>query len=81
MFRNVFRRRSPRSARRSARRFYRPRLESLEGRLVPAVDVWTGANNAIDLNWSDSKNWSLNAVPGASDTAEFTIGSLDMALS
>ena len=48
MFRNVFRRRSPKSARRAARRFYRPRLESLEGRLAPAVDVWTGANHSVD---------------------------------
>jgi hypothetical protein len=76
MFRNAFGQRSPRSTFRPARQFCRLRLENLESRLAPAVDIWTGGNNAIDLNWSDSKNWSLNAVPGASDTAEFTSGNL-----
>jgi hypothetical protein len=44
-------------------------LEYLEVRLAPAIDMWTGAHSQ---NWSDPLNWSLNTVPGASDTALFT---------
>jgi hypothetical protein len=39
---------------------------------APAGDEWTGANFAVDNNWSDPANWSLGAVPGTSDIALFT---------
>jgi hypothetical protein len=56
------------------RRTFRPELELLEGRIVPAVDVWTGANHAVDNNWSDGKNWSLLRAPTSSDVASFSGG-------
>jgi uncharacterized repeat protein (TIGR03803 family) len=36
------------------------------------TDQWTGANFAVDTNWSDGKNWSLGAPPTAGQTALFT---------
>jgi hypothetical protein len=30
---------------------------------VAAVDQWTGANAAVDTNWSDGANWSTGAPP------------------
>jgi uncharacterized repeat protein (TIGR03803 family) len=35
-------------------------------------DQWTGANSAVDNNWSDGANWSLGAPPTAGQTALFT---------
>jgi uncharacterized repeat protein (TIGR03803 family) len=35
-------------------------------------DQWTGANAAVDTNWSDGANWSLGTPPTASETALFT---------
>jgi RHS repeat-associated protein len=68
---------SPGSTRRARRRrglVHRPRFESLEQRIVLTVDYWTGAaaNAGGNDNWSNTGNWSLNAVPGSSDTADFT---------
>jgi hypothetical protein len=62
-----------RSARPRRPRF-RPALESLECRLTPTTDVWTGANQAVDLNWSDPANWSLGRTPQPSDIVDFTGG-------
>jgi hypothetical protein len=50
---------------------YKPLFELLEDRLAPAATVWTGADFAHNLNWSNPANWS-NGVPQAGDTAEFT---------
>jgi hypothetical protein len=36
------------------------------------VDQWTGANSAVDTNWSDGANWSLGTPPSAGQTALFT---------
>jgi hypothetical protein len=36
------------------------------------VDQWTGANSAVDTNWTDGANWSLGAPPTAGQTALFT---------
>ena len=38
-----------------------------------ATDFWTGHSASIggNNNWSNAANWSLNAVPGATDTADF----------
>jgi uncharacterized repeat protein (TIGR03803 family) len=42
----------------------------LPGVAVP--DLWTGANFAVDTNWSDGANWSLGAPPVAGQTVVFT---------
>jgi hypothetical protein len=65
---------APRKARRDPlprRQRFRPMLEILEERLTPTSYAWTGANFAVDLDWSDPANWSPDGVPGASDTASF----------
>jgi uncharacterized repeat protein (TIGR03803 family) len=43
----------------------------LPGGAVP-TDQWTGANFAVDTNWSDGANWSLGAPPTPSQVAVFT---------
>jgi uncharacterized repeat protein (TIGR03803 family) len=43
----------------------------LPGAAAP-TDQWTGANFAVDTNWSDGANWSLGAPPTAGETALFT---------
>jgi uncharacterized repeat protein (TIGR03803 family) len=37
-----------------------------------APDQWTGANSAVDTNWSDGANWSLGTPPGPGQTVVFT---------
>ena len=49
-----------------------PWIEPLEGRLLLATDVWTGADAPRDNNWSDTLNWLNGVVPGPNDTAEFS---------
>ena len=58
-----------------------PWIEPLEGRLLLAVDVWTGADAPVvpvgggsngDNRWSDGLNWSLGVAPGRDDTVVFT---------
>jgi uncharacterized repeat protein (TIGR03803 family) len=36
------------------------------------ADQWTGANFAVDTNWSDGANWSLGTPPTTGQTALFT---------
>jgi uncharacterized repeat protein (TIGR03803 family) len=36
------------------------------------TDQWTGANFAVDTNWSDGANWSLGSPPNPGQTALFT---------
>ncbi len=55
-----------------------PWIEPLEGRLLLAVDVWTGADaqpgylgGHSNNTWSDQYNWSIG-VPQAGDTVEFS---------
>jgi hypothetical protein len=36
------------------------------------TDQWTGANAAVDTNWSDGKNWSLGRPPSTWDIPLFT---------
>jgi uncharacterized repeat protein (TIGR03803 family) len=43
----------------------------LPGGAIP-TDQWTGANFAVDTNWSDGANWSLGAPPTAAQAALFT---------
>jgi hypothetical protein len=50
--------------RRPARRAFRPRLESLEGRDLPSIVTWI---NPSSDDWSVGSNWSSGAVPGADD--------------
>jgi uncharacterized repeat protein (TIGR03803 family) len=44
----------------------------LSGAAAPLTDEWTGANAAVDINWSDGANWSLGASPTTGQTAVFT---------
>jgi hypothetical protein len=53
-------------------RAFRPQLEILPSRIAPSVDLWTGANHDVDINWSDGGNWSLGHAPGSGDIADFT---------
>jgi hypothetical protein len=73
-FRTLFAKlsRPARSARRRPPVRQQLRIELLEDRLTPSVDMWTGANYQSDTFWSDAQNWSLGHSPGASDTAWFT---------
>lgn len=50
------------------RKTFRPRLESLEDRLVPAVNNWLGT---VDGNWNTAGNWSLGNVPTVQDDVVF----------
>jgi hypothetical protein len=68
---SVFAKNRKRARQRPAR--FRPWCESLESRLTPSTDQWTGANHMVDNNWSDPLNWSEGLVPGAGDIAYFTI--------
>ena len=51
----------------------RPRLliETLEDRALLSIVKWTGADAAVDTNWSDPKNWSSDTIPVAGDTVIF----------
>jgi hypothetical protein len=51
-----------RDRRHPPRRVWRPRLECLEGRIVPTVN-WIGGSG----DWSDGSHWSSGVVPGAND--------------
>jgi uncharacterized repeat protein (TIGR03803 family) len=42
----------------------------LPGAALP--DQWTGANSAVDSNWSDGANWSLGVPPNPGQTVVFT---------
>ena len=53
------------------RRQRRLGFEALEQKRLMSTDVWTGTVNS---NWSNPGNWSLNQVPGSTDTAEFQNG-------
>jgi uncharacterized repeat protein (TIGR03803 family) len=39
---------------------------------VVPPDQWTGANFAVDTNWSDGANWSLGTAPAAGQQVNFT---------
>src|SRR5579875_269427 len=60
---------------RKRQRAFRPQLEVLPSRIAPSVDLWTGANNQVDIHWSDGGNWSLGRAPGSGDIAQFTTNS------
>ena len=46
---------------------FRPRVEPLEARDVPAVLTWDGGG--ADADWHNPLNWSTDALPGAADDA------------
>jgi len=48
----------------SARRVFRPRLECLEERAVPAIVTWIHPG---DGDWNDGANWSSGSKPGLND--------------
>jgi uncharacterized repeat protein (TIGR03803 family) len=39
--------------------------------VAPTTDQWTGANVAVDTNWSDGANWSLGTPPTPGQTVVF----------
>jgi uncharacterized repeat protein (TIGR03803 family) len=47
------------------------KLLELPGAAAPK-DQWTGADSAVDTNWSDGANWSLGKPPTPGQTAVFT---------
>src|SRR2546421_5598340 len=52
------------------RSFFRPRLEALEDRCVPAtVNTWVAAG--MFGNWNNAANWSQARVPNSTDIATF----------
>ena len=54
-----------------SRSFFRPRLEVLEDRCLPAtINTWA-APIGPPSNWSNSLNWSLGHVPTGSEIATF----------
>jgi hypothetical protein len=72
-------RRFGRAAPRQTRAAYRPRLEGLEERLVPATRVWAGSlsNPAV---WSLGSNWVGGVAPVTGDDLGFdnnSVGSRD----
>jgi autotransporter-associated beta strand protein len=48
---------------------YRPAVEALEDRRVPASFTWTGNDAATNAGWMDGNNWSGNVAPPADGTA------------
>ncbi|MBL8821752.1 MAG: autotransporter-associated beta strand repeat-containing protein [Planctomycetia bacterium] len=54
---------------------YRPRLEILEDRCVPATRTWDGG--ALSNNWSNASNWVGNIAPVAGDDLIFPAGNFD----
>src|SRR5262245_37057695 len=54
-------------------RRFRPSLEALETRLVPATRVWDGGAVTSD-RWKAAANWEDNALPVAGDDLVFPAG-------
>src|SRR5262245_5088012 len=68
--------RSGRAPRRASGQARRPRsvslaVETLEGRVVPATDIWTGLG--ANVNWDNPANWSIG-VPNNGDDVVFAAG-------
>src|SRR5690348_13581116 len=45
--------------------------ESLESRQLFSAVAWTGTGDGV--NWSDPANWSINAMPAASDDVTINV--------
>src|SRR5271165_1145815 len=56
---------------RKANRRHQPAIEVLEQRLEMAQVSWTGLGDGT--TWQVAKNWSSNAVPGASDDVTINV--------
>ena len=52
----------------SVRRGLRPEIEGLEGRIVLATDIWTGA---VSGSWMTAGNWSGGVAPAPNDDLVF----------
>jgi hypothetical protein len=62
---------TPRNRRRQqpGRKPFRPWVESLEDRVIPAVLTWTGQGTTN--NWSEAANWNTGTGPTSADTLIF----------
>jgi fibronectin-binding autotransporter adhesin len=59
---------------------FRPLIDEMEPRVLPATLTWTGI---VDANWNDgtvgvSTNWSGNALPATGDTLIFAAGAANL---
>src|SRR5262249_24093968 len=62
------------SPRRHPRSSFRPRLEALEDRVVPATTrVWDGGS-VVNHKWTTAKNWEGNVAPVPGDELVFPTG-------
>src|SRR5262245_39161077 len=60
---------------------WRPWLDRLEDRAVPAIIVWDGGPTGQGTNWLDPANWAGDALPGPNDDAVIAAGdSLEITL-
>src|SRR5439155_19722589 len=66
--------RAPRRQAAGRRPAFRPRLEALEHRVVPATRTWDGGGTTN--NWSDQFNWVGFGAPAAGDDLVFPAGAL-----
>jgi autotransporter-associated beta strand protein len=63
---------------RRGRPAFRPRLEALETRLLPATDVWTGLGFDINNHWTTPSNWKGNVAPTPGDDLVFPAGATQL---
>ena len=66
--------------RRSVSRSRRLFVEHLEDRRLLTTSIWTGANAAVDVRWSDSANWQGNVVPANGDDVVSKNNRLELAV-
>ena len=66
--------RAPRRQAAGRRPAFRPRLEALEHRVVPATRTWDGGGTSNA--WSDKVNWAGDVLPATGDDLVFPAGAL-----
>ena len=70
----LVRKRTRRGGKRAARQSqFRPVVEALEGRVLLATQLWSGASS-FNSNWSTAANWVGNVVPSVGDDLVFPGG-------
>jgi hypothetical protein len=56
---------------------YRPSLEALEGRILPAAVTWI---NPAGGDWDTAANWSTGALPTAADDVQINTSGITIAI-